>query len=151
MNPKSLANLRPFKSGADWSGNAGGRPTQLPLTASYRRFLEQPIPEWWRKRLRRSHHIELSPTATWSDAIGAARVADAVLETSAAREIREAVEGKSTMRVQTLTTETLDHNGQFTNGDTLEEARERLIALTATLRAKYASEKREPEQINASD
>jgi hypothetical protein len=137
MNPKSLANLRPFKSGADWSGNAGGRPTQLPLTASYRRFLEQPIPEWWRKKLRRSHHIELSPTATWSDAIGAARVADAVLETSAAKEIREAVEGKSSHRL------VLEPNSEPKDERTLEEVRADVIAMTERLRAEYADKEQQ--------
>jgi hypothetical protein len=43
VNPKSLANLRPFKSGPDWSGNAGGRPTQLPITTSYRNFSNNPF------------------------------------------------------------------------------------------------------------
>jgi hypothetical protein len=78
-------------------------------------------------------------------------VADAFLETSAAREIREAVEGKSTMRVEMSSTENADYNGGFGNDCTLEEARERVIALTRTLRAEYAAENREPEQINALD
>jgi hypothetical protein len=129
VNPNSLANLRPFKSGSDWSGNAGGRPRQLQLTARYRLFLEQPIPEWWRKKLKRSHHIELSETSTWGDAIAATRVAEALTETAAAKEIREAVEGRSSHRLEATEPE---------DTRTLEEVREEVIAITKSLRAKYA-------------
>jgi hypothetical protein len=31
-NPNSLANLKRFKPGAEWKGNAGGRPKRKPLT-----------------------------------------------------------------------------------------------------------------------
>jgi hypothetical protein len=134
MNPKSLANLRPFKTGADWSGNAGGRPRQLPLTARYRLLLEQPIPEWWRKKLTRSHHIELSETSTWGDAIAATRVAEALTETAAAKEIREAVEGKSSHRLEATEPE---------DTRTLEEIQEEVIAMTKSLRAKYADKEQQ--------
>jgi hypothetical protein len=95
----------------------------------------------WRNKLKRAHHIELSPTATWSDAIAATRVTDAVLETSAAREIREAIEGKSTMRVEMSSTQNSNYDGEFGNDWTLEEARNRVTALTRRLRAKYAQGK----------
>ncbi len=34
----------PFKSGAEWTGNAGGRPKKLPLTDASREKLASPYP-----------------------------------------------------------------------------------------------------------
>jgi len=36
VNAKSLANLRPFKKGKDWNGNAGGRPKSRVQSEAYR-------------------------------------------------------------------------------------------------------------------
>lgn len=94
VHPNSLANLQPFKPGNEWTGNAGGRPQRKALTDRYKTRLEEPLPDWWRKKLRRAH-IELSSkTATWGDAIAAMRVADALDETIASKELADRVEGK---------------------------------------------------------
>jgi hypothetical protein len=95
VNANSLANLKPFKPGAEWTGNAGGRPQGRPLTKRYEIRLEEPLPDWWRKELKRRHHIELSMKATWGDAIVAMRTADALQDTAAAKEICDRIEGKS--------------------------------------------------------
>jgi hypothetical protein len=36
VSPKSLANLRPFKKGKEWNGNAGGRPKSRLQSEAYR-------------------------------------------------------------------------------------------------------------------
>jgi hypothetical protein len=36
VSPKSLANLRPFKKGKEWTGNAGGRPKSRLQSEAYR-------------------------------------------------------------------------------------------------------------------
>jgi uncharacterized protein DUF5681 len=36
MNPRSLANLRPYKPGKEWTGNAGGRPKSRLQSEAYR-------------------------------------------------------------------------------------------------------------------
>ena len=36
VSPRSLANLRPYKSGKDWTGNAGGRPKSRLQSEAYR-------------------------------------------------------------------------------------------------------------------
>jgi hypothetical protein len=41
-NPKSLANLKPFKPGAEWKGNAGGRPKGKPLTEALEALYANP-------------------------------------------------------------------------------------------------------------
>lgn len=52
VNANSLANLKPFKAGAEWTGNAGGRPQRRPLTKRYEIRLEEPLSVWWRKKAR---------------------------------------------------------------------------------------------------
>lgn len=37
-----LANLKPFKSGAEWAGNAGGRPKKKPITDMYQQIMSDP-------------------------------------------------------------------------------------------------------------
>lgn len=41
-NPNSLANLKPFKAGAEWKGNAGGRPKRKPLTEALETIYANP-------------------------------------------------------------------------------------------------------------
>ena len=42
-NQRSLANLRPFKSGEEWTGNAGGRPRRKPLTEALEAIYANPL------------------------------------------------------------------------------------------------------------
>jgi hypothetical protein len=41
-NPNSLANLKRFKPGAEWKGNAGGRPKRKPLTEALEAIYANP-------------------------------------------------------------------------------------------------------------
>ena len=41
-NPRCLANLKPFKAGAEWKGNAGGRPKRLPLSEALEAIYANP-------------------------------------------------------------------------------------------------------------
>lgn len=41
MSPASLANLKPFKSGPEWTGNAGGRPKKTLLSEVTQEMLEE--------------------------------------------------------------------------------------------------------------
>jgi hypothetical protein len=66
-----------------------------PITAAFIRFGESKLPRRWRKQLR------LWPGATWFDAVAASMFrAAANGNVEAAREIREAVEGKTRLRIE---------------------------------------------------
>jgi hypothetical protein len=41
-NPNSLSNLKPFRPGAEWTGNAGGRPKRKPLTEALEAIYANP-------------------------------------------------------------------------------------------------------------
>ena len=41
-NPNSLANLRPYKPGPEWIGNAGGRPKRKPLSEALEAIYANP-------------------------------------------------------------------------------------------------------------
>jgi len=77
-NPNSLANLKPFKPGAEWKGNVGGRPKRKPLTEA--------------------------PEATYADpkeAMAAARAMARKIrkgDTKAFAEVADRIEGKVTGR-----------------------------------------------------
>lgn len=43
MSAASLANLKPFKSGEEWTGNAGGRPKKGPLTEATEEMLAEKL------------------------------------------------------------------------------------------------------------
>lgn len=89
-NPNSIANLKPFKSGSEWKGNAGGRPKRKPITSAYARAVDNPE--------------------------DADRVAKALFDkacagdVNAAKELREGIEGKALQAVR-LDGE-LDLNGE---------------------------------------
>jgi hypothetical protein len=74
-NPNSIANLKPFKSGSEWTGNAGGRPKKKPITSAYARAVDNPA--------------------------DADKLAKALFEkacagdVNAAKELREGIEGKA--------------------------------------------------------
>lgn len=43
VSAASLANLKPFKSGDEWTGNAGGRPKKSLLTEATQEMLEEKL------------------------------------------------------------------------------------------------------------
>lgn len=77
------------------SGNPSGRKPKRPLSFKYEQTLEMSIPESLRKRLN------FPPGATYADTIAIAMAIAAIEgDTNAAREIREAVEGKADQRIK---------------------------------------------------
>jgi hypothetical protein len=145
MNQKSLKNLKPFKPGSEWRGNANGRPKKRPLTSRYEVRLEESLSDWWLKKLRTAHHIELPKKATWGDAIAAMRAVDALHESYAAKEIREAVEGKSTQRVEISTPEDgeLEVNLSVQTEQSREEIITQILRIQERLRARSSAQKGE--------
>jgi hypothetical protein len=69
--------------------------TARPLTAAFIRVGESKLPEHWRKKLG------LWPGATWFDGVAAGMFRAAVGgDVAAARELREAIEGKAPLHVE---------------------------------------------------
>ena len=84
--------LPPWKPGE--SGNPGGRPRRKPISDRYEFIAEIVLPEAERKRLK------LPAGSTYADAITFQQFLVAMQgDTTAIREIREAIEGKATIRV----------------------------------------------------
>jgi hypothetical protein len=78
VSPKSLANLRPFKRGKEWNGNAGGRPKSKLQSEAYRAELVK----------------ENKSGRTNAELIAARMVQDAKKgQVSAAKHVAEYVEG----------------------------------------------------------
>jgi hypothetical protein len=90
-NPNTKG-LTPWKPGQ--SSNPSGRPRMQPISDRYAHIAEEKLPENIRKNLK------LGPGATYGDAI-AMRTFQAALEgdIAATREVREAIEGKTTIRM----------------------------------------------------
>ena len=88
--------LNPYKFKPGQSGNLCGRPKKKPITDRYAEQLEEPVPEEVRLQLG------LPPAATMGDAI-ARRMAIRAIEgrdaVNAAKEMREAIEGKAPQAV----------------------------------------------------
>jgi hypothetical protein len=87
------AHLKKFRWPKGVSGNAGGRPKKRPISERYAIVADTPLPERIRRRMG------LSPGATYAHA-GALGIFLAAIKgrPGAAREIREAIEGKATQR-----------------------------------------------------
>jgi uncharacterized protein DUF5681 len=87
-----IENLRPpWKPGE--SGNPSGRPKKRPLSSTYVEFAERRVPDKFRRSLG------LPENATFADAITQALFLSAINgNVPAARELREATEGKADVR-----------------------------------------------------
>jgi hypothetical protein len=81
------------------SGNPKGRPVKRPLSQAYDDLLREPLPEKERQALN------LPRGTSWAQAIAASRARHALTRSGveSAREMREAVEGKATMRFELAT------------------------------------------------
>jgi|ERR1700730_15303383 hypothetical protein len=91
-NPDKTKPFR-WKKGCP-SPNPGGRPRRNPISDRYAEAIERILPERERKRWG------LREGATWGDALAMEQVAAAVRgKTEAARDVREAIEGKATQRI----------------------------------------------------
>jgi Family of unknown function (DUF5681) len=92
------ANLRPAWQKGDPSPNPSGRPIRLPITDMYRRIADEPIPEAIRKAMKRNG-VNLKSGATFAEALATRVWAKALSgDSGAAKEIREAIEGKTGKR-----------------------------------------------------
>src|SRR5271156_4076312 len=90
-NPKSLANLRKWAPGQ--SGNPTGRPRKRPISDRYAEMVETVLPDDLRNA------VGLPKGATYGDAIALSQARQAIKgKPEAAREIREAIEGKTCQR-----------------------------------------------------
>ena len=89
-----IENLRPpWKPGE--SGNLSGRPTTRPISDRYQARAEERLPEELRLMLK------LGKRATWGDALALAQFRAGIKgKAENAREIREAIEGKATQRIE---------------------------------------------------
>jgi hypothetical protein len=96
--PKQLEALKKhqYKKGAEWKGNATGRPkgsgSKL-ISQAYEAILHQEIPDWVKEKL------EVDGKVTWSDLIGIQLVKKAAglkseINFNAITELREVTEGK---------------------------------------------------------
>jgi hypothetical protein len=102
MNPKGKPdNLKPFGPGK--SGNPGGRPRKRPISGRYADVAEMKLPDDLQKVLH------LPKGATFGDAIAMGQARAAIKgKTEAAREFREAIEGKATQRIEIADTTIAD-------------------------------------------
>jgi len=83
--------------GPGQSGNPGGRPKKQPITERYAILAETPLDD----RLLRT--LKLPKGSTYADAAALGQFKAAIEgKTNAVREIREALEGKSTSRVEVI-------------------------------------------------
>ena len=87
-----MQNLRPpWKPGE--SGNPSGRPKRRPISDSYAEFARRPLPEKLRRELGLEKGVTFAEAQTMSLFTAAAKGS-----VTAAREIREAIEGKANER-----------------------------------------------------
>jgi hypothetical protein len=94
-----IANLRPpWKPGE--SGDPAGRPKKRPISDRYNFLVEMRLP----KKLRLE--LGLWKGATYADALAMRQIDAAIAgNCQAAREVREAIEGKSNQRLETVDAE----------------------------------------------
>ena len=115
------------------SGNPAGRPRKRPISDSYLAMTEQELPEELRDSLR------LKKGATYRDAIALGQIRSAIKgKTEAAREIREAIEGKVTQRISLTDSEGDDLPAA---GDGAGEFAQRISELTNAIRDRLAQRK----------
>ncbi len=92
------ANLKPWKPGQ--SGNPNGRPRKRPLSEAYDDWLRQPVSTDQIIKLR-EQGVRLPEDTTNADMVALSQGREAMSgNTNAAREMREAVEGKATQRFE---------------------------------------------------
>ena len=103
--PGHPESLKPFHWKKGQSGNPLGRPRRKPITDRYIEAIETELPDDTRKKLG------LAPGSTVGDAIARSVAFQAVIgpeRVTAAKEIREAIEGKTPQAVE------LKHGGEVT-------------------------------------
>jgi len=133
VNPKSLANLKPYPKGT--SGNPGGKRHKLPLTDRYADRIEEKLPEKFRKWLiaKAPPLAEvLIPGSKYGDMVVIAQILQAAKgKTEAAKEIREAIEGKSIVR---LRQEMASGMSVEAEGTDVDDIKKRIAEMTERIR-----------------
>jgi hypothetical protein len=121
-----IENLRPpWKPGQ--SGNLSGRPKKRPITERYAYFLEVPVSD--RERIKRG----LPKGATYGDAIALGQMKRAITNTQAAREIREAIEGRA---LQAVRIEEIEGDPSNSENQTIDDLKRNILELTEQIRAR---------------
>ncbi len=93
QHKNSLNNLRQFNKGQ--SGNPSGRTIRKPITDAYLKRAKHPLPKELRLKLN------LPEKATYADALALGQFRKGITgDAAAAKEVREAIEGKATQRVE---------------------------------------------------
>ncbi len=126
--PRDTSHLKPpWKPGQ--SGNPGGRPKRRPISDSYQALADVAIPAKIARKLR------LPKGSTWRDTIAYAILQQAANgNVRAAAEVREAIEGKATQRIE-LSGEGAEAFAQADNRvDISKLSRDELIAYRGILR-----------------
>ena len=121
-NPSRKNLAPPFQKGV--SGNPGGRPKKI-VTDEYKKLLDSPLPEDIRKKLK------LKVGAKWKQAVVLGQMRKAIMNTDAAREITDRVEGKA---LQGLRIEGPDGGPVLTESNDADELRRSLKSLTDAIR-----------------
>ena len=133
-NSQETANLADHLKGFRWkkgqSGNISGRPKRLPISDGYRDRAEEVLPERLRKWVvKQAPQLgEVLPKgSTWGDLIVITQFLQAAKgKTEAAREIREAIEGKSLQRVRD---EGPDGGPNEVTAENIEDVKKRILEL----------------------
>lgn len=93
VSDKSKSNLKPWPKGT--SGNPSGRPKRRPISDAYLALVDIKIPA------KTAKELGLPRGATWGQCLALAQFKRALTgEARNASEIREAIEGKSTQRIE---------------------------------------------------
>lgn len=141
-NPNSLKNLEKNKFQPGQSGNPNGRPKRLPITDRYIETLEKKLPAKLKRKL--ADLLELDETEetkamlndlVYGEAIALGQVYKAISKTDAAREVREAVEGKTIQRLRLEGPEGGPVQIEETSED-VDELKARVLALTKRIRSR---------------
>jgi 3-oxoacyl-ACP reductase-like protein len=142
MSPNSLANLKPFKRGDEWRGNAGGRPKKLPISEAYAALMPAELDEAVVKSLKLPKR-KSKEKWTWAEAITFCQARNACTKTEAAKEIREAIEGKSLTRLRLSMDEDSELNLHVTQERTREETIAEILRIQERIRARSSAQKGE--------
>jgi hypothetical protein len=116
-------NLRPPWKKGDPSPNPGGRPRRRPISDRYAAIAELPLEENIRLAMK------LPEGATYGDAVALSQMRAAIKgKTDAAREVREAMEGKATQRVELAGPDSLEDEIRKMSLEEIDQKLEELLS-----------------------
>jgi hypothetical protein len=116
-------NLKPPWKKGDPSPNPGGRPRRRPISDRYAAIAELPLEENIRLAMK------LPEGATYGDAVALSQMRAAIKgKTDAAREVREAMEGKATQRVELAGPDSLEDEIRKMSLEEIDQKLEELLS-----------------------